>query len=110
MRPRDDRCIYLILLALSALPALAHQPFFEDEDITAETPWLVAKPTVSTAIYATLDSRTDVDYHGLTARRQTILLSIVIPQIAGQELRPDHGADGAGSGLRQPAGHGGEAC
>jgi hypothetical protein len=77
----------LILLALSVSPALAHQPFFEEEDITAEKPWLVAKPTVSTAIYATLDSRTDVDYFAFDGKKgQTILLSIVIPQIAGQEI------------------------
>ena len=76
----------LILLALSVSPALAHQPFFEEEDITAEKPWLVAKPTVSTAIYATLDSRTDVDYYSFDGKKgQAILLSIVIPQIAGQE-------------------------
>jgi hypothetical protein len=76
----------LILLALTVAPALAYQPFFEEEDVTAEKPWLVAKPTVSTAIYATLDSRTDVDYFVFDGKKgQTVLLSIVIPQIAGQE-------------------------
>jgi hypothetical protein len=83
--------LLIVLLALAAVivtatPAVAHQPFFEDEDFTAEAPRFVARPAVSTAIYATLDRRDDVDYFTFDGKKgQSILLSIVIPQIAGQE-------------------------
>lgn len=66
--------------------AAAHQPFFEDVDITADDPWFVEDPTISTAIYAALDAPDDVDYYSFNATRgQTVLLSILIPQIEGQE-------------------------
>ena len=52
------------------------------------------------AIYATLDSRTDVDYFTFDGKKgQTILLSIVIPQIAGQEqFAPEMALLGPGLG------------
>ena len=77
--------VVVMLLAMAA-PALAHRPWFEEKDITADKPWLVDDPTISTAMYATLESRKDVDYFAFIGREgQSILLSIVIPQIAGQE-------------------------
>jgi hypothetical protein len=66
--------------------ALAHQPYFEEEDIEAGKPWEIEDPSISTALYATLDSPGDVDYfsfEGLT--REVILLELTIPQIEGQE-------------------------
>ena len=86
---------YLILLALVlslalsaflAGPALAHRPYFEEEDISADGPWQVDDPTISTAIYATLESRDDVDYFTFDGlEREVILLALTIPQIEGQE-------------------------
>jgi len=65
---------------------LAHQPYFEEEDIEADNPWVIADPTVSTAVYATMESPTDVDYFAFEGRvGQSILLQITIPQIEGQE-------------------------
>lgn len=84
------RCVGLALLALTLLavlaaPALAHQPFFEEEDIPPDRPWRVADPTVSTAVYATLESPADVDAFAFDGHRgQVVLLSLVIPQIEGQ--------------------------
>ena len=49
--------LVLVSLALSAVPASAHRPYFEETDITADKPWSVSDPTISTAIYATLDTR-----------------------------------------------------
>ena len=75
-----------ILGVILAAPVWAHQPFFEEEDITADQPWTVDDPTVSTAVYATLESPTDVDYFTFEGQAdQTILLQMTIPQIEGQE-------------------------
>lgn len=82
---------YVLLLAstvamILAAPALAHQPFFEEEDITFDSPWVIDDPTVSTAVYATLESPTDVDYFAFEGEvGQSVLLQITIPQIEGQE-------------------------
>ena len=76
----------LTLMLADVTPALAHQPYFEDVDTTAETPWSLADPTVSVALYFTLESAVDVDYVTFTGSAgQSILVSMVIPQIAGQE-------------------------
>jgi hypothetical protein len=78
--------VMLVLLAAAVAPVLAHQPFYEDVDFTSEEPYRVDDATISTAVYATLDTRTDVDYYAFSGREgQRILLSIVIPQIAGQD-------------------------
>jgi hypothetical protein len=78
--------IALALFVISALPALAHQPFFEEQDTTAAAPWRIKNPTVSTVIYATLESPADVDYFAFNGKAgQRILLEITVPQIAGQE-------------------------
>lgn len=76
----------MLWLVTTARPAFAHQPYFEDTDTTATTPWSIADPTVSLALYFTLDSPTDVDYFTFAGRAgQTILLSMTIPQIEGAE-------------------------
>lgn len=75
------------LFLLSAAPsAKAHQPHFEDDDWTPANAYRVKDPTVSTALYATLDRRNDVDYVRFTGRAgQSILIGLTIPQIEGQE-------------------------
>lgn len=76
----------VILATILAAAALAHQPFFEEEDIKFDSPWVIDDPTISTAVYATLDSPIDVDYFAFEGEAgQSILLQITIPQIEGQE-------------------------
>ncbi len=66
--------------------AAAHQPYFEDDDWTADAPYTAPDPTVSTALYATLDNRQDVDYVTFTGQAgQRVLVGLTIPQIEGQE-------------------------
>ena len=74
------------LMLFSASLASAHQPFFEDKDFTAKAPGTVKDPTVSTALYATLDSPRDVDYVTFEGKRgDSILIGLTIPAIDGQE-------------------------
>lgn len=80
----------LLLLALAGIGlatsqvVFAHQPFFEDSEFTAVSPYPVADASISTAVYATLDTRTDVDYFTFRAEAgQTVQLEITIPQIEG---------------------------
>jgi hypothetical protein len=76
----------VLLVLFSAAIASAHQPFFEDRDFTAAAPGSVKDPTVSTALYATLQSPEDVDYVTFEGKQgQSILIGITIPAIAGQE-------------------------
>lgn len=76
---------FLFSLAIAA-PVWAHQPNFEEDDFTSAVPYAIADPTVSTAVYATLESRGDVDYYVFDGRKgQSILLELTIPQIDGQE-------------------------
>jgi len=78
--------IMVLVAAVLAYPVFAHQPYFEAVDITLESPWPVDDPTVSTAIYATLESQVDVDFFSFAGKAgQTILLEMTIPQIDGQE-------------------------
>lgn len=77
--------LYLILTTVAATPVLAHRPYFEEEDIGPDVPWQVDDPTISTAIYASLESATDVDYFAFEGQAgQVILLALTIPQIEGQ--------------------------
>lgn len=79
-----------VLLALAATVVLAsqaaaHRPYFEEQDIVPSAPWRIDDPTISTVVYATLESRRDVDYFAFSGRAgQQILLEMVIPQIEGQ--------------------------
>jgi len=87
MRAVTVIAVAVVLITLSVAPVWAHEPYFEEEDIIADAPWQVKDPTVSTAVYATLESSADVDYYTFGGRKgQSILLEITIPQIAGQEL------------------------
>ncbi|HHY55553.1 MAG TPA: hypothetical protein GYA08_08955 [Chloroflexi bacterium] len=75
-----------VFLLVNLRPAEAHQPYFEDEDWTPANAYRVKDPTVSTALYATLDRRNDVDYVRFTGQAgQSILIGLTIPQIEGQE-------------------------
>lgn len=77
---------FVILALLLAQRALAHRLYFEQADITADNPWPIDDPTTSTALYATLEHPTDVDYFVFEARRgETVLLGLTIPQIEGQD-------------------------
>lgn len=76
----------LAVLWAAATPAFAHRPYFEDKDIVASKPWRIDNPTISTVVYATLQTPGDVDYYAFDGKAgQRILLEITIPQIAGQE-------------------------
>lgn len=78
--------LVILMVLYTPLPAWAHQPFFEDKDIVANAPWKISDPTVSTVVYATLDSQQDVDYFTFDGKAgERILLEITIPQITGQE-------------------------
>lgn len=75
-----------LVLTLAPQRAEAHQPYFEDDDWAPTTAFRVADPTISTALYATLNSRTDVDYVTFSGQTgQRILLGMTIPQIDGQD-------------------------
>jgi hypothetical protein len=77
----------LLLALVPAQVSLAHRPYFEQKDISYREPWKIDAPTISTAIYATLESTDDVDYFTFYAEAdQLILLSLTIPQIEGQDL------------------------
>ena len=76
----------ICLVLLSTSLASAHQPFFEDKDFTAKAPGSIKDPTVSTALYATLDAPRDVDYVTFDGKRgDSVLVGLTIPAIAGQE-------------------------
>jgi hypothetical protein len=78
--------IAILAAAVLAFPVLAHQPFFEEDDITPNAPWEITDPTVSTAIYATLGTSNDVDYYAFEGNAgDVILLAMTIPQIEGQD-------------------------
>jgi hypothetical protein len=78
--------IAILAAAVFSYPVLAHRPYFEEVDITEDVPWVVDDPTISTAIYATLESTADVDYFSFDGQAgQSILLEMTIPQIQGQE-------------------------
>lgn len=116
------RNVFLVALTLAVLatavlafPVLAHQPYFEEDDITPDEPWAIANPIVSTAIYATLEAPTDVDYYTFKGEAgDAILLAMTIPQIEGQEdfaptmalLGPGLAGTHLPSRVTQPAGVG----
>jgi hypothetical protein len=76
----------LIMLIVLVAPGAAHQPFFEDKEFTADNPMLIKDPTISTAVYATLETPNNVDYYKFNgSKNDSVFLSITIPQLAGQE-------------------------
>jgi hypothetical protein len=76
----------LLLTVITVTAALAHQPFFEEADLESDNPLVIAEPTISTALYATLDRNDDLDYFAFTGKSGArVLIGMTIPQIAGQE-------------------------
>jgi hypothetical protein len=75
-----------LLFVATVTVALAHQPFFEEEDLESNKPLRIADPTVSTALYATLDRSEDVDYFAFSGQSGSrVLVGMTIPQIDGQD-------------------------
>jgi hypothetical protein len=71
---------------VGARDASAHQPYFEETDLTDHAPYVIQNPEISLAYYATLDAANDVDYYTFAGKAgERILLELTIPQIAGQE-------------------------
>lgn len=102
-KPAQSKQFWLALLvavalALPAATAFAHQPFFEEGDLTATTPLRVADPQVSTALYATLDRPGDVDYFVFDGQTDVgVEVGMTIPQIEGQaDFAPVIGLIGPG--------------
>lgn len=97
----------LILASVAVALAVAHRPYFEEEDIGPDAPWQVDDPTISTAIYATLESANDVDYFTFEEQvGQVILLALTIPQIEGQaEFAPTMALMGSGLPEAELPGH-----
>jgi hypothetical protein len=78
--------VLVMALLLLSVSASAHQPFFEDREFSSDNPGHIKNPTISTAMYASLETPTNVDYYTFKGSMgQSILLSITIPQIPGQE-------------------------
>jgi hypothetical protein len=76
-----------VLVSMGTASVWAHRPYFEEQDIAPDAPWQVDDPTISTALYATLESPQDVDYYTFKGQAgQTILIALTIPQVEGQDL------------------------
>lgn len=78
----------LLVLATMTVPAVvrAHQPYCEFADLTAESPWKTPDAAVSYAYFGNLYPAADVDYFTFDASAgQSVLLSLSIPAIDGQE-------------------------
>ncbi len=79
-------CSLLLLMVLPQNSAFAHQPYCEQTDLTAESPWQVPDATVSYAYFANLYPETDIDYFTFDAAEgQSVLLSLSIPAYKGAE-------------------------
>ena len=66
-----------VLVSTGTAPVWAHRPYFEEQDIRAEAPGQIDDPTISTALYATLESAQDVDYYRFLGQAgQTILIAL----------------------------------
>lgn len=86
MKGRPFHHVLVITLIALIVPSAAHQPFFEDNEFDIDNPGRIRDPTISTAMYSTLGKVDDVDYYAFNAsKNQSILLSITIPQIEGQD-------------------------
>ena len=85
-KPLIGAALAALLLLASANNVSAHQPYFEEEDWSADAPYTVVDPTVSTALYATLESGSDVDYVTFRGAAGTrVAVGLTIPQIDGQD-------------------------
>jgi hypothetical protein len=74
--------LVIILMDLLALPALAHQGVYESIDTTGfQNPIVLAKPTVSYAVYMRLDHSGDVDYVSFKVDGpMKVKASLLVPQ------------------------------
>jgi hypothetical protein len=78
--------LLLIVFIVIIAPVMGHQPFFEDKEFTFDNPGYIKDPSVSTAMYAALETSTNVDYYEFNGSKgESIFLSITIPQITGAE-------------------------
>ncbi len=78
--------VAIFSLGFSVPSLLAHQPFFEEQDISPKAPWLIENPHIATAFYGTLEFPGDVDAFVFSFPAQgEVLFSILIPQIQGHE-------------------------
>ena len=78
--------ILVFVMALTPKMAQAHQPYCEFADVTAESPWQVPDSAISYAYYGNLYPAGDVDFYTFEAGEgQSVLLSLSIPAIEGQE-------------------------
>ena len=86
-RSAIKRALLGLLLLWSAGLALAHQPYCEFADLTAEAPWHVPDARVSYAYFGNVYPAGDIDYFSFEAAAgQSVLLSLSIPAIAGIEV------------------------
>ncbi len=77
MKPIYISLIFVIAIIAFLIPVIAHQPFFENSELTASNPKHIEDPTISTAIYAALQTPNDVDYYTFNGTAgESILLSI----------------------------------
>lgn len=79
--------VTIYLLASNTTPVVQHQVFFEkDYGNDDNNTWKIANPSISTAIYASLEESNDIDYYTLEGQRnQSIIIRIEIPEIAGEK-------------------------
>ncbi len=78
--------ILVLLTVLTPRDAQAHQPYCEFSDATADSPWQVPDSSISYAYYGNLYPAGDVDFYTFDAEEgQSVLLSLSIPAIEGQE-------------------------
>ena len=76
----------VLLSFLLTTPAAAHQPYFEEQELTTDAPYLIDDISISLAFYGSLDSVGDVDYFVFEGKAgQQVYLRMVIPTIEGQE-------------------------
>ncbi len=80
MRTMVAGVMCVALVAISPAAVHAHQPFFEDQDATAKNPWRINDPSISLALYGTLQSADDIDYFTMKVKRgQRIPVQVTIP-------------------------------
>jgi hypothetical protein len=74
-------------------PSLAHQPFFEDTELSANNPMYIKDPTISTAVYATLETANDVGQENFTPMRALIGPGLPYADLPDKVVKPgDYGA------------------
>ena len=75
----------LLMLATPLKATFAHQPYFEDQGTTQSSPLSIKDPTISTTLYAPIDSLNDVDYYIFNGINDLeVFIGITIPKIEGQ--------------------------